>query len=905
MAHPDVHVTIQGPSFNPNQQISVLDGKFRAAINEIYDHTYTLVSPEPDAVDPRQVLGAPITVRFEWPNGQQVWHGTAAKVDQDYDSYHRLFVTTLRFVPRLWRLSQRCDLFFHVDCAVPDAVRATLTRAGLSEGRDFDFRLSANYPRRNFILQYNEDDLAFIGRLCEHWGICFFFEQDDGRDKVVFSDSRRNWSKGPAPTVDFADSGERYGITHLRKVNDLLPQAYCLRDHDYSRGNQPWEVTLPVPGGTEGTLVEYGANFESLGEGEMIATARVQEMAAQANMCHGEVAEPVLIPGTVFSLADHPMWNGTHFATISVEAEFRTGAYAQTVGKPEDQPHFVGRFEILDAEHPVRPRRRTPRPRVRGILPAVTQPGPDPQYAQVDEQGRYAVCLLWAGTPQSETADAQAPRYPFVRMAQPHGGPGYGFHFPLRPNVEVALVFIDGDIDRPVIMAHVPDPTTPSVVAAGNHTSNILQTGGGNRMHIEDKAGSQRIKLGSPHADSIFQLGAPNAPEEGGFWGTKKSVTSYAGQTCTALSHISNLYADFLHCTVGFNIYDAAGKYATEAMIRTIAGEACTLAPDATGFVGGKTNTMTKFVSEIGSTTLGVISAVKTIKGITQAMVKLNGAWAAKWTELNGFAASYQSILEYDAIVAPVGNFLATAENCAALQGTVQAYVQAPSTVIQGTEAAVLTGTKAYVVGSEHAELVSPLKTCVSSAIEVSSLALVKNVMGVGPDMETPALHKVQCLEDGVTISSPVMVEASAGEADTGSTLRMTEETIRLINGPPDTGPCLFFSDTGEAILSYGVQDVGPTLTLTRTGAFLAVGDPPQIELREEMATFTVPPCSIEITPGAVTITAGDNTITVSDGAVAIASGDAVTIDASEVSINAGDVNIVGNVSVEGTLDVV
>jgi type VI secretion system secreted protein VgrG len=58
-------------------------------------------------------------------------------------------------------------------------------------------------------------------------------------------------------------------------------------------------------------------------------------------------------------------------------------------------------------------------------------------------------------------------------MATPYAGSDHGMHFPLHKGTEVLLTFIDGDPDRPIIQAAVPNPETPSVVNSEGQASSV------------------------------------------------------------------------------------------------------------------------------------------------------------------------------------------------------------------------------------------------------------------------------------------------------------------------------------------------------------------------------------------------------------------------------------------------
>src|SRR4029079_17343953 len=129
---------------------------------------------------------------------------------------------------------------------------------------------------------------------------------------------------------------------------------------------------------------------------------------------------------------------------------------------------------------------------ISGVVEAA-QPG---NYAELDDQGRYHVRFM---LDQGDAPKGNASS--LLRMAQPHAGPGYGFHFPLRDGVEVMLTCIDGDPDRPIISGAVPNPATPSTVTEGNSRRNVIRTGDGSEINIDDTDDSARIKLSVPYGN--------------------------------------------------------------------------------------------------------------------------------------------------------------------------------------------------------------------------------------------------------------------------------------------------------------------------------------------------------------------------------------------------------------------
>jgi type VI secretion system secreted protein VgrG len=64
-------------------------------------------------------------------------------------------------------------------------------------------------------------------------------------------------------------------------------------------------------------------------------------------------------------------------------------------------------------------------------------------------------------------------------MLQNHAGEGYGTHFPLKPGTEVAIAFVGGDPDRPIIVGAIPNALTPSPVTATNPGVHRMRTSRG------------------------------------------------------------------------------------------------------------------------------------------------------------------------------------------------------------------------------------------------------------------------------------------------------------------------------------------------------------------------------------------------------------------------------------------
>ncbi|VAC73420.1 Rhs element Vgr protein [Enterobacter hormaechei] len=100
--------------------------------------------------------------------------------------------------PRLALLDRSYQNAIYQDMSVPHIVEKILRERHGMRGQDFLLSLSKEYPRREQVMQYAEDDLHFITRLLGEVGIWFRFTTDTrlNIDVVEFYDSQQGYEKG-------------------------------------------------------------------------------------------------------------------------------------------------------------------------------------------------------------------------------------------------------------------------------------------------------------------------------------------------------------------------------------------------------------------------------------------------------------------------------------------------------------------------------------------------------------------------------------------------------------------------------------------------------------------------------------------------------------------------------------
>ena len=445
------------------------------------------------------------------------FHGVLERFEQlhsvgDYTFYRATLV------PKLQWLSHTCHNQVFLDKSVPEIVEAALKDGGLT-ALDYEFRLSGAYEKRRYVCQYGETHLGFISRWLEREGIYYFFEQGEGGEKIVFTDNAIGHSHGatlsysPPSGLDDERRGECVQTFTCRR--NPLPKSVKVKDYNYRKPALEMVGNAEVDGRGRGEVYYYGEHFRTPEEGNRIARVRAEELLCRKEEYTGESTVPDIQSGYLFDLRDH--YRGSFnqkYLPFEVnhdgsQTRYLLDGVLKGLSDREQRVYYRNRFKAIPASVQYRPQRAEDGPRISGTLHGHVDAAGSGQYAELDEHGRYKVRMSFD---ESGRKDGKASAW--VRMAQPYAGSDHGMHFPLHKGTEVLLSFLDGNPDRPIIQGAVTNPDTPSQVTSADQTMSKITTAGGNKIHMEDEEGRQRILLLSPSGNTWVRLGSHNDPDD-------------------------------------------------------------------------------------------------------------------------------------------------------------------------------------------------------------------------------------------------------------------------------------------------------------------------------------------------------------------------------------------------------
>ncbi|SDN24891.1 type VI secretion system secreted protein VgrG [Desulfonauticus submarinus] len=482
-------------------------------LSNLYRFEIDLISKEKD-LDLGDILQSPAQFKIFREDGVALYNGILEEFDQlHYYEEYTFYRAVL--VPKLWWLSQTYHNQVFLNKSISEILKDILQDGGLLE-TDFEFRIQEEYKPLEYVCQYNETHLNFFQRWLAREGMYYFFEQGEHSEKLIITDTRMGhnvFSEGENLTyVQFSglDDIHREEIVYGFYCRQRrMPKNLRLRNYDYEKSLIILEGESEVSEDGLGTIYQYGEYFKDNTEGKRLAKIKAESLKCKEKIFKGQSTVPYIRPGYFFNLKNHYRRDfNKRYLVINTYHEGSQAAYlisglSVDLKGIEKENYYRNEFEAIESTLQFRTEEYKEKPKFYGFLNAKIDAKGSGEYAEIDDQGRYKVILPF-DISGSDPGKGSAP----LRMMQPYSGPKEGMHFPLRKGTEVLLAFIDGDPDRPVIAGTVPNPDTPSPVTAENQTMCKINTHGGNKIHIENEEGKQKILFHTPTQGSFIRLGA-------------------------------------------------------------------------------------------------------------------------------------------------------------------------------------------------------------------------------------------------------------------------------------------------------------------------------------------------------------------------------------------------------------
>ena len=482
-------------------------------LSELFAFTLEAASTDTGLTADR-LLGKGVTLKIRRPDADpRIVNGIVAAFaagDRTLDGMRR-YRLVLR--PKLWLLTRTADCRIFQNQTVPQIADTLLSEGGITDIKKRG--LNGTHSARDYCVQYRETDCDFLARLWAEEGIYFYFEHQDGQHTLVLSDSTAGYGDCLDKAVQHAppDTSDTIAVQQWRVADHFSSGKVTLRDTNFEQPTTDLTAAtttvLSNAAFKAWELFDYPGDYIRKGDGTTLSRTRMEEVEARYRLAKGSATYRGFMPGAKITMAKHEVAaeQGQSYVLAQVHHE---AADRTHLGRQEQPAFYRNRFTALPAATPFRPPPVLRRPLIPGPQTA-TVVGPSGEEIYCDKYGRIRVQFPWDRLGKNDETSSC-----WIRVGQWIAGATWGSQFVPRVGMEVIVVFLDGDPDRPLVVGTVyngqnmppytlPDNKTQSGIKTRSSSQGSAKTF--NELRFEDKTGSELVYM---HAQKDFTRAVVN-----------------------------------------------------------------------------------------------------------------------------------------------------------------------------------------------------------------------------------------------------------------------------------------------------------------------------------------------------------------------------------------------------------
>jgi len=403
---------------------------------------------------------------------------------------------------------------------------------------DWELHIVDDYPRLTCANQYDETDYNHLHRRWEALGLMYHYEhRADGHTLWLYDNSTLAQpidptgidDSGAIPFRDKAGSLEDDGIREWIPKRCIGSGQTTLVSFDYK--NPIAQLASAESLNNQGDVFPYEVyentgshGFRTHDDGEKLAQLRMDERDANTQTFEARGNDRTVQPGRFFKLGGHfsaelqaPKWGEAPHPSIADRDYLILSVHHEASNNyqagPKASSHYENTFRCVRKTIPWRPGRNyNSQPcTYPGIQTAIVV-GPAGAEIHTDGYGRVKIQFHWDRLGKYDENSSS-----WLRVMTPGAGSEFGKIRLPRVGEEVAVLYLDANIDHPVILGalynatHMPPWQLPEQQALTGLRSRELQagegSGRGNHLVLDDTSGKIQAQLKSDHQCSQLSLG--------------------------------------------------------------------------------------------------------------------------------------------------------------------------------------------------------------------------------------------------------------------------------------------------------------------------------------------------------------------------------------------------------------
>ncbi|TFW30376.1 type VI secretion system Vgr family protein [Duganella callida] len=424
------------------------------------------------------------------------------------------------------RLRQNCASFLNLS-----VIELTETVFANYDQHAWNTSLEREYPQVSCANQYNETDYNHLHRRWEAHGLHYWYEhQADGHTLWLGDDSSL------CPSIDAAggmmvfrsESGAREGdgVREWQAVRRLGPGSSVLSSFDYKQPT-PRHISAYSRNHQDAVAefewAEYAGayGYHDADDGALLSQRRMDERDANLQYFDGAGNDRSAQAGRVFRLDGHfsgaaqaPAVDGDEHADVagreflllrvehSASNNYQAGAQGLS--------HYDNHFTCVSKDVRWRPGRQhnSTATSFTGVQTAIVT-GPSGTELYTDDLNRIKLQFHWDRRGQYDHNSS-----PWIRVMMPLAGWHLGQSGLPRVGQEVVVQFLEGNLDRPIVIGVVHNAVNPppwdlpsQQALTGVRSAELGANQRGNHLLLDDTAGEIQAQLRSDHQHSQLALG--------------------------------------------------------------------------------------------------------------------------------------------------------------------------------------------------------------------------------------------------------------------------------------------------------------------------------------------------------------------------------------------------------------
>ena len=429
------------------------------------------------------LLGSIITIKIQYSRDSepQYINGIVFSISElNHQNYYSIIIKP-QF--SLLTMNRRCRVF--QDCSVIDIAQTIFIENNIN---DISFnKIKGHYSNHDCITQYNESDYNFISRLLKSAGLFYFFMHTEHRHTLQVLDNIVATPMLGDIDVD-VDKSAAQGFVSRPYIHGWLASqqlgvsSFTQSDFD---PDKPSVLLVTKAINTRATVgidyYHYPGDYQDIKIGQEKAQIKLEAELSDKFLINAESNDEQLRAGSRFRIKDNSDGLIYLIRELTLQADQRSCSNVFIVQTTEKRFHVSEKFE---------------KPVMHGVQTAVVA-GPLDNKVYTDKRGRIKVRFHW-----DSSDNKTKPSTCWLRVMQTQAGSGWGHLFIPRVGHEVVVSFINGDVDRPIVIGcvynanHMPPYNLPKESEHSGFKSPV-NTGGktGNEFTFIGKKGSESINI--------------------------------------------------------------------------------------------------------------------------------------------------------------------------------------------------------------------------------------------------------------------------------------------------------------------------------------------------------------------------------------------------------------------------